>query len=179
MFRMVLAALAATCTACSAVRVETDYDPDAEFAGLENFAWLPARGRPAGDPRVDNALVDARVRGAVERHLAAQGYRKVSAEDADFLVAYHAAVERKLDLEALYGPYGYGPHYGAWGPGHETVVREYEEGSLLLDVLEPKRHQLIWRGSARAVVDRTATPEERSALVDKAVAKMLDRFPPQ
>lgn len=165
--------------ACSAVQVSTDYDPEADFAALKTWAWLPRKARTTGDPRLDSSLVHKRIREAVEAQLVERGYRKVASARADFLVAYHTAVERKIDVDTIYRGYGYHPDAWGWGAGHQqTMVYEYDQGTLLLDVLDPKAHRLLWRGSASAVVSEQSTPEKRTKLVNEAVAKLLDRFPP-
>jgi hypothetical protein len=164
--------------ACSSVTVSTDYDPGADFAGLKTWAWLPRKAGATGDPRLDSTLVHERIRHAVETQLAARGYEKAAVARADFLVAYHTAVERKMDVDTIYRGYGYGRGAWAWGAGHETMVYEYDQGTLLLDVLDPKAHRLLWRGSASAVVSEHSTPEKRTKLVNEAVSRLLDRFPP-
>ena len=51
-----------------------------------------------GDYRVENPLVDERIRDAVERELAAKGYRRVQDRSPDFYVAFYVSVEDKLDV---------------------------------------------------------------------------------
>jgi hypothetical protein len=173
--RFVLAGL--LLAACSAVQVSTDYDPETDFSALRSWAWLARR--PGGDPRVDNALVNERFRTAVETQMAERGFQKVASGRADFLVAYHTAVQRKIDVDTIYRGYGYGPGAWGWGPTHETVVYEYDQGTLLLDFLDPKERRLLWRGSAKAIVSERSTPEKRTRLVNEAVAKLLARYPPK
>lgn len=57
-------------------------------------------------------------------------------------------------------------------------IYEYEEGSLILDFVDPKTKNLIWRGSGKAQVDSAMTPESRDKLINEAVAKILKNFPP-
>lgn len=165
--------------ACSSVTVNTDYDPGADFAALKTYAWLARKAGATGDPRLDSTLLHERIRSAVEAQLAARGYEKVAVGRADFLVAYHTAIERKIDVDTIYRGYGYRSGAWGWGVGHETVVYEYDRGTLLLDVLDPKAHRLLWRGSASAIVSEQSTPEQRTKRVNEAVAKLLDRFPPE
>ena len=165
--------------ACSSVYVSTDYDPGTDFAGLKAYAWLPRKAAASGDPRLDSTLLHERIRNAVEAQLAERGYKKVASGRADFLVAYHTAVQRKIDVDTIYRGYGYGPDTWGWGAGHDTVVYEYDQGTLLLDVLDPKAHRLLWRGSAKAVVSEESTPEKRTKLINEAVAKLLEQFPPE
>jgi hypothetical protein len=60
----------------------------------------------------------------------------------------------------------------------DTYTYYYEEGTLILDIVDVKEHQLVWRGTAKAVVDENATPEQRQARIDQAVSMILDKYPP-
>ena len=61
----------------------------------------------------------------------------------------------------------------------ETRVREYEQGTLLLDFVDPETRQLLWRGSASARIRPSSSPEESQKRANEAVAAMLERFPPK
>jgi hypothetical protein len=121
--------------------------------------------------------VDARIRGAIDAQLAERGLRGVGADEADFLVAYHVLVERRLDVQTLYRSYG----RAGWGGGgySDTVVRDYEEGSLLIDFLRPGTGALLWRGSAQARLRERRTPEARDAYAQEVVGKILAAYPPR
>lgn len=166
---------------CSSMQITSDHAPAVDFQSLSRYGWLPDPRPKTGDPRLDSSLLDQRVRRAVDAQLAARGYPEVSADEADFLVTYHAALESKLDVDTIYRTYGYG--YG-WGRGYgpaevDTVVRQYEQGTLLLDFVDPKTRKLIWRGSASAEITPDSTPEKRQERINEAVARMLERFPPR
>lgn len=160
---------------CASLGVRTDYDPAADFRRLRTYAWQPRAERAAGDPRVDNDLVDARLRGAVDRVLQARGYQARADAPPDFHVAYILTIEAKTDVRSI--PVSYG--WGWWGVyGAETYVDQYEQGTLLIDVIDSGTNKLIWRGSAQARVVDNETPEERTQRVNEAVEKILERFPP-
>jgi len=183
---------------CSGIRVSTDYDPTINFLGLRSYAWLPDATEETGDYRLDNAIVAKRVRGAAERQLKIAGFEKVDLESASFLVAYHVALTEKLDISTFdnyYGYYGYGPYWGGYpgygvgyGPGYgyglggyyapDVYSRYYEEGTVVLDILDPKTRDLIWRGSAKSEVNPKSTPQERDAAMNEAFRRILERFPP-
>jgi hypothetical protein len=57
-------------------------------------------------------------------------------------------------------------------------VDQYEEGTLFIDVIDPKRNTMIWRGSATARVTPDLTPEERETRIGEAVRAILAKFPP-
>jgi hypothetical protein len=124
----------------------------------------------------------------VDSELAARGFRKVTS-DPDFLVAYHVSLDRRQSVQTLnsyygYGPgwgYGYGSSYrpGYWAGAPEAYVYEYEEGTLILDIVDPENKELMWRGSAQDEVHFKSTPGEDRAQLNEAVHKMLEKFPPK
>ncbi len=165
--------------ACASIDVSWDWNPSTDFSRLQAWAWLPQPRLLAADPRVDGSLLDARVRAAVEAELGARGLPRVQPAYADFLVAYHVALERKLVATTIDDYYG-GVGYRHWSrPGYsQTYVREFEVGTLMLDVLDARSRELVWRGTAQAEIVTNATPEQRDARVREAVHRMLERFPP-
>jgi hypothetical protein len=177
---LVLLVLSALTLACSGIKVDSDYDPSADFTQLRTWSWLPDAGK-SGDPRLDNALLDSRIRAAVKSELDAKGYTLATSGTPDFQVAYHVSVEGKLDVDTVYhGGGGYGRagyRRGGWGYA-ETRVREYDEGTLLIDVLQSGSGALLWRGSGVATVREESTPEKRTRRINAAVKKILERFPP-
>lgn len=181
--------LAAILAGCSTMEVNYDFDPKADFAGLKTYEWLKERQKPTGDPRIDgNSILQNRIHEAVDTELAARGFRKVTS-DPDFLVAYHVSLDRRRSVQTLNSYYGYGPGWGygygsAYRPGYwsgspETYVYEYEEGTLILDIVDPNNKELMWRGSAQDEVHFKSTPEKDQTQLSEAVQTMLENFPPK
>ena len=173
---------------CSTMEISYDYDPKADFVGLKTYDWLKEPRKPTGDPRIDgNTILEDRIHQAVDSELAARGFKKVTS-NPDFLVAYHVSLDRRRSVQTLNSYYGYGPGWGygygaAYRPGYwagapETYVYEYEEGTLILDVVNPENKALMWRGSAQDEVSFKSTPEKDQAQLNEAVRKMLEHFPP-
>ena len=186
--RALLLLPAAALTGCSTLQVSSDFDPKANFASLKTYDWLDEPQKPTGDPRIDgNTLLENRIHEAVDTSLAARGYKKV-ASDPDFLVAYHVSLDKRQSVQTLnsyygYGPgwgYGYGASYrpGYWAGAPETYVYEYEEGTLIVDIVNPQNKELMWRGSATDEVNFKSTPEKDQTQLNNAVNEMLERFPP-
>jgi hypothetical protein len=166
--------LVLTVTGCTQIRVKSEFDPQANFAGLQTYAWLPDL-EPTTDPRLDSKLLDRRVRAAVDRELAAKGYRQVEDDTAGFLVAYHVFMRRQTQaVREPIGPYSY-RWWGGMGP---TYSYQYNEGTLAVDVIDPAANALMWRGAATAIIDPRASVQERSERVDRAIKSLLEKFPP-
>lgn len=132
-----------------------------------------SRNRASGKPGA--------VRAAVESTLLAKGYQK-DETSPDFLVGYHLSLDKKLDVSTVnthygYAGYGVGGRWGTFG-FPETRVREYEQGTLIIDVVEASAHKLVWRGSGTRRVSRNPSPEQVTERVNAAVAEILAKFPP-
>jgi hypothetical protein len=96
---------------------------------------------------------------------------------ADFEVAYHVAIDSKLDARTIYT--GYGPYRG-WGMGgSQTIVDSYDVGTLMVDVIDPATNAVTWRGTAQTRLQELKTPEEREKRVQEVVDQVLERFPPE
>ena len=170
-----MATWTANLLACTSFPVEIDYDPQVQFGELRSYAWL-AREK-TGDPRLDNDLLDGRIHRAVEAVLKAKGYEAASPGTADFEITYHLGVDQKIDVQTYVDPFPYRWHAGP--PQAYTTVREYDVGSLVLDIVNASEKTLIWRGTTQANVERQGTPEQREVRARAAVEAILAKFPPQ
>ena len=165
---------------CSTMTVTSDTDPSASFTGFRTYEWMTETPTKTGDPRIDgNSILASRIRSSVERQLAAKGYEKRSSGTPDFLVGYHASLEKKTSVEMLNDYYRYDRGWGWRYRGPQTYVYEYDEGTLVLDIVDPKTRKLLWRGSATDVVDPTASGEARQKKINEAVTQILEKFPPK
>lgn len=166
----------------SRIKVATDFDPNFDFSQVRSFAWLDDRSGVEGDRADVSSLLDQRIRSAIEADLLGKGLALADQTSADVLVSYHLGVEQKLDVNTIHTGYGYGygyrRGYGYRGVGTTTTVDQYEEGTLLIDLIQPGDKQLVWRGSGRARVKQSTTPEERDQRVREAVTVILAGFPP-
>jgi hypothetical protein len=173
---LVVALLAVAVCACGTVSVHTDWDQRHDFSGWQTFAWMPEGTEPKGRPPVDDPLIADRVRAAVERTLAAKGYRLMRRGTPDFYVGTAIYVQQKLDVYTINSYYGWGYRWDAGFP--ETRVAEYDEGELVIDVADAKARKLVWRGSGSKRIDPEPSPERVTENVNRAVEEILADFPP-
>jgi len=180
-FLVLMVCVAGAVVGCSSVYdVKYDYAQETDFSQMQTYDWLPTpEGADINDISVE------RVKKAVNAELKAKGLQ-LSSQDPDFMIAEHMGAEEKVQINNwgyAYGPYdGYwGGHWGRGGSGASRGVSEYryEEGTLILDFVDAETNKLIWRGAAKAEIDRTNTPEKKDKLVAEAVQKILKSFPPQ
>ena len=63
--------------------------------------------------------------------------------------------------------------------GTRTRVYDFDQGLLVLDIVDPQTKKLIWRGTAKDAVDLSWSQQRKTAKISEAVQKMLSRFPPK
>jgi len=165
-------------TGCSSISVRQDYDTQADFVAYRSYAWIQQSTTAVGSAKAaqqTNTLLDKRIKSAVDTQLAAKGMTLV-VENPDALVVYHTGIDNKIEVQ----DYGYTyPRYGYAGwYGGEVDVYEYNEGTLIVDLIDAKSDQLVWRGTATKIIDETASTQQREANLNEVVAKIFAQYPP-
>ena len=169
---LVAAVLMLAPTLAFAQKTSYDYDKTANFAAFKTFTLKD--GTKVGDPLIDNRLV-----AAIEAQLAAKGLTKDDAAP-DVAVVYHIAFDKQKDISAWStggGPYGY-----RWGGGWGTTdirVSEILVGTLVIDISDAKKGEVVWRGMGVKEVDTQAKPEKRDKNINAAVQKIMKNYPPK
>jgi hypothetical protein len=179
-----LGVIALVVAGCSGIRVSQDYDPDIRFPQLTTFAWtLPAQEK-TGDPRIDNPLLDARIRAAIVKVLATKGFHGPTTAPPSFTVRYRYLLQPRLN-----GGGGSGIHFGigsfgghggiAIGTGTTIGDRSRTDASLIIDVLDPTSGALLWRGTGTEPYRDYDSPDTATTAVDTLVERILAPFPPE
>ena len=173
-----LAAMLLVPALAMAQKTSYDFDKSADFSTLKTYALK--EGTPVGQQ-----LIDDRIIGAIDAALAAKGLTK-SASDPDVVVVYHVAFDKQKDISTFssgygggYGPYGYGWGGGWGGSTTSTQVRDILVGTLVIDMADAKKKQVVWRGMGVKEVDTTAKPEKRDKSITNAVNKIFKNYPPK
>ena len=154
--------------------VKYDYNKQTDFSLYKSYDWMPVP-----DKTVMNDLVVDRIKRAVGSELSSKGMKKTS-QDPDFLIAEHLGRKDKVAVDRWGSGY-YGPvliyRGGFWGID-DVSSYDYEEGMLVLDFVDAGSKKLFWRGVAKAHVQNVDTPEKSEKLINEAVRKILERYPP-
>ncbi|WP_257279910.1 MULTISPECIES: DUF4136 domain-containing protein [unclassified Endozoicomonas] len=182
--RLLVVIAAVAVAGCSNQRLDWDYNNTPAATRLmkdwKTYAWLNKAGEnnEVEGYHIDG-LTDMRIRAAINRDLQARGYREVSKDGyPDFLVNYLTTTRTRRELNQMTTSMGYGPGFRGMGFTTETRVRDYQEGSLIIDFVNPENHQLQWRGRSTSRVIHGATPEQRSEKINTAVEAIVNGFPP-
>jgi len=163
------------CLAASAhaQKIKVEYDKSLDFAQFKTYAFdtMSETGKP---------MLRLAILGAVQHDLNQRGLTQV-AEHPDLYVQMYGATDN--DFTAHYHDPVYG---GAIPPLNSGVVLWHNipgtvtsvvipKGTLVIDLIDANKHQLVWRGIAKAKLS-----DQRDKLLDQvntAVEKMFAQYP--
>ncbi|MFI3246668.1 MAG: DUF4136 domain-containing protein [Ferrimonas sp.] len=173
---------ALTVSGCANIRTNIDYNTSINFSQFNSWAWLQPAQMAAAEAYRHDGLYDARIRAAIENELPARGLFKTTENNAGLLVNYLTSVQNKVDINTFYNNFGYYPYYrpDPWRPvfAPDIQVQQYQEGTLIIDLIDAQTSQLVWRGTATSIIDPDQTPAERTKSINKAVKAILAQYPP-
>jgi hypothetical protein len=177
--------------ACSSVQTYSDADKSADFYKYHSYAWLQ-RSDSVQDIFYSNELIEKNIKYYTDQEMTARGYVQDS-YNPDLLLEYHTMLEKKQQTVSnpVYSTpsYPYSPYYGAYGYnpafpysyyntpyliGYNTQQIEYNEGTLVVDVIDRRKNQLIWRGWSVGTVNDEQSLEKE---LPKDIKKIFKKYP--
>lgn len=169
-----LIAVASSVTACATVTVGSHVDRAIDFARYRTYEWAAPDALPAGDARLEQNLVFLdNMQGAIERALAARGYTRVTFGIPDLLVHYHAAASQRINAGLLARERA-ACHGAAWG----ARAIDNEVATLVVDVVDSRTDELVWRGWAQNDFDSLLGDHRRMVReINEAVRRMMAQLP--
>jgi len=184
-------ALGGGLSACSSA-VNVEQRADVNFAKYRTFDFADTEVKTQGDqnPLLNSPIAQDRIKQAIASELAQRGLRQVEA-NPDFLVTTHTYVEKaeRTVYDSYPGanyayPYAVGYrgrflpiNYGYWySPTYYQTPRteQYREGTLVLDFIDARTNNLVWRGS---MADPVGDPARLGSEFSKSAKEILDKFP--
>ena len=163
----------AACASHLGMQIQAGQRPGTGFSRYATYAWKTAgAGAPQWPARDERAALDWQIRSLVDRQMAQRGYALVGNDGAALLVDYRIDT-RHQTIEDTFGDYAsYRAEGGVESPG-TAWVQGYEEGTLVIEASDGNTRQLVWYGSASAVVN----PKLREKRLPVAVERIFERFP--
>ena len=158
---MILGVLVVSAAAQS---VQSDFDRAFRFSNLKTFSFTVQK-RAATDPLATDTLNDGRIRTGLETQLRANGFR-METESPDFVIAYYVTSKNKLNVQ----DYSYGPPR-LWG-SRDIRVNQYAEGTLMVDFIDVRTNQVVWRGRATGALELKGVDKK----ITKSTEKLVKQF---
>jgi Domain of unknown function (DUF4136) len=169
--------------ACAGQQANTDYSPSTRFTQFRTFALVMPPDTGA------EQLLDQRVRNAVQTQLDAKGLALADREKADLYVGYGVVDKTHTTIYDYDNGWGWGGgrwgwRYYRWGlawPAYgQQQIQTYNDGTVVVNLVDAKTKQVVWKGEVDDVVDLpVSNPLDATKQIDAAVAKMFAKYPPQ
>ena len=188
MFRTVfIVVFFAMISACaSKPTYELDYDQDFDFSNFKTYRWYDdvVQSREA-QYRKFNAS-DKRIREVVGKELAVHNLRESKTEDVDFWINYTVSKQRPQIIHStgydkgMHGGVSAGTYGNSVSVGYSSgpTVREYDEGTAILDVIDADTRKIVWRGIAEGRLKDHPSMNERYKATMAVASELLGDFPP-
>ena len=161
--KLVLVLILTICvTGCSSITIDDDFFNTADLTSYKTFDWIP---RPHAILIVNKGRgqVEKLLKESVNEQLTARGLSQ-KADSPDLLISYLVGAE-------LTNTDDFSDKVG------ERTAQQYSEGAILLDFLDAKTRELLWRVAAFGIEDRNPTPERNKEIIEKTVERMFKNFP--
>jgi hypothetical protein len=151
---------------------KTDYDHSVNFNKYRTFAWKIDK---ESDDIVENSLVISRIQDAANRQLGIRGMKEDNRNPDVYLVPHVSA----QDMQNVW--YSPGPAWNTWGYGgawgwYDPIVINYVEGTIILDMVDAKTDQLVWRSISTKTGDDLISVQKEKR-VDHMMADAFKHFP--
>ena len=165
--------------ACARISVETEFDSGHDFSQYKTYAW---DGQFSSAQR-KQALAEGlrgKVQKAIDREMIRRGYSLVVEEGADLVLVRSGRLRNRgvtatepREAATLGGGTSWGDPDFDKAAIHESS-EQYREGKIALQVSDPRIDQVVWRGSARGVIDDYKSTNSE---ISEFVKKLMDDFP--
>jgi hypothetical protein len=163
----------------SGPEIRADYDRAADFGKYRSYGFVAKADTDSGDFK---SLSTQMMQNAAAREMEARGY--VRSDNPDLVINFKGQLEEKVDIESTPAPY-YGPGWGyaGWGGaywggygGTEVTTRRYNVGTLVMDVVDKDKRQVVYQGGVEGVVTKEML-QNREAAINAAVGHIFSKYP--
>jgi hypothetical protein len=178
-----------TLAGCSNYRVVSDYDRSIPFERYKTYRWSSEGSAGIDDDILArNPFIYKHIKSAVDRELAAKGFVLKASGPVDFTVMPHARVRERVVVTPPVGFAYSSGYYHRWGrrgytsfwydPYPYPAISYYEEGTLIIDIIDAKSDEIAWSCVARGILKNYDTSMQMQRDIDEVVTKIMAQFPP-
>ena len=167
------------------VDIKVEFDKTFNFAALKTYGWQPGGAgevklleQLGEDPAVILQRFDPVLKPAIEAEMAKRGLVPVTTAKPDLYIHYYLLIGPNSESQFRGQFVGAVPPWGLPDYAMTTsALKIYEQGTVVLDLIDTAHIDIVWRGIARAEIQRQRTPQERDKRIRDVVVDLMKKFP--
>ncbi len=159
-------------TSCSTVDVTIDYDTKYHFLAMKTYTMQ------ADANKSTDSLTTERIDSAIQMVLKSKGYKHLAA-GSDVAVSFYLSSQTitQNDSSAQFTTMVPYRRFGMAMSVPIDSTRTYDEGKLVVDVVDVKTDRLIWRGIGKDTLRSFSTPQKKTEYINGAIEEIMKKFP--
>ncbi len=162
-----VALVSALSVACSTMTTAVDYDHTINWSKYKTFQIMEGTKDPV-------SFTQKRIENGISSTLASKGLQPTTT-NPDLLVYPHVVLTQQRQWNATsMGGFGY-RGWGGMGGMATATETNIPIGTLIIDLVDPDTHEMVWRGTA---TDQVSGNGEDQGKIDDAMQKLFAKFPP-
>ncbi len=150
--------------------ITTNKAPGVKIKNFETWNFIQPLGT---DRRGARTPLSSKLMNSVMREMENRGLRR-SKDSPDLLIDFFVTTEERMDVRQT--PTTHTVHRSHWHggfstwPTYQTTVRQYTQGTLLIDFIDPASNALVAEGAAQ---DRIRSTEITQPQIDDIVGSIM------
>ena len=175
----IASALALMLTGCaSGPTITVNSAPGTDLSSFKTFNFM----QPLGTDRSNGArtTMSTMLMNSVRRELTSRGLRQ--SDSPDLLVDFFVTTEDRIDVRTTSSGM-HSMHRSHWSrgccstwPTYQTTVRQYTEGTLLIDLIDLGNNAMVAEGAAQSRIrSNEVTQQQSDDVVGQIMADMMPR----
>ena len=171
-----LAILGFSCTR----NLHIEREPNIFIEQYRTYGWNKLEATKAAHPLYSSFELNKAIVRAIDKNLAKKGFRR-NIDMPDFFVDFHIYVEEQKFQNLVCGAGFYRGERYLTDLSQRTYcespeIVKYDDGTLIIYIVDAQTGQLVWRGAAGEIIDNSAYATE---IFRKKVKRILRKFPVQ
>lgn len=157
-------------SACaSGPNIVSNTNPGTDFRTFETYNFF----QPLGTDRAGGVRtpLSTRLMASMEREMSARGLTQ--SDSPDLLLDFTVSAINRVDVRSTPSHTVHRSHwhrgFSTW-PTYNTTVRQYTEGSLIIDLIDPRLNRLVAEGAATSRISNSDFTQQQ---IDDVVAQLM------
>lgn len=180
MKRFFLFMLLALATFGCSRKIHIEREPNIAIEQYRTYAWNTLEVSNASHPFYRSVELNQVIIREIDKVLAKKGFRR-NIGNPDFLVDFHIFVEEQKFQNLVCGAGFYRgerylPDLSQRMYCETPEIVNYDDGTLIIDIVDSDTRQLVWRGATNEIIDN---PNYAADVFRKKAKSILRKFPVQ